>query len=292
MKQKSFPLRRFFTPTGVCLFLLILHYTLFLVLPMIIAFVGSFHDWNPLRGTFSFTGFSHYQRLLTNELFWSSLRNTLVFSFVVIAARMILGLVIASALFSGLTRAKNFFRAAFYMPVVTPLVAVSFVWLWLYNPQFGLVNQILGTQINWLYSKSLALPAVMTMTAWKDYGYAVVLYLAGLYTLPKDCYEAARMDGASSWVQFKKITLPLLKPMSLFIFITSLIAYLQAYIQILVMTNGGPGTSTYLSSYLIYDEAFMKYKFGYASAISFAMFLLIGLLTLLSFRVNQRGENA
>ncbi|MCG8452976.1 MAG: sugar ABC transporter permease [Spirochaetales bacterium] len=292
MKQKSFPLRRFFTPTGVCLFLLILHYTLFLVLPMLIAFVGSFHDWNPLRGTFSFTGFSHYQRLLTNELFWSSLRNTLVFSFVVIAARMILGLVIASALFSGLTRAKNFFRAAFYMPVVTPLVAVSFVWLWLYNPQFGLVNQILGTQINWLYSKSLALPAVMTMTAWKDYGYAVVLYLAGLYTLPKDCYEAARMDGASSWVQFKKITLPLLKPMSLFIFITSLIAYLQAYIQILVMTNGGPGTSTYLSSYLIYDEAFMKYKFGYASAISFAMFLLIGLLTLLSFRVNQRGENA
>ncbi|MDC7241487.1 MAG: sugar ABC transporter permease [Spirochaetales bacterium] len=266
-----------------------LFYALFLVFPVGVALVGSFHNWNPLRGTFDFAGLDHYTRLFRSPLFWQSLFNTLYFSVVVIAARLVLGLGIAYMLFSKMTKARGFFRAAIYMPVVTPLVAVSFVWLWLYNPQFGLFNQILGTRHNWLFDRNTALPAVMAMTIWKDYGYAVVLFLAGLYNLPKECYEAAHIDGASAPRIFWHITLPLLKPMTLFIFVTSLISYLQAYLQILILTNGGPGTSTYLSSFLIFDEAFVKYKFGYASAISFVMFFLIALLTSVSFKITYFG---
>ncbi len=289
MKDKSFSLESFLSPKNVVLVMLGLFYSLFLIFPVGIALVGSFHNWNPLRGSFEFTGFDHYIKLIKSPLFWQSLFNTLYFSSIVIAARLVLGLGIAYMLFSKMTKARGFFRAAIYMPVVTPLVAVSFVWLWLYNPQFGLFNQILGTRFNWLFNKSTALPAVMVMTIWKDYGYAVVLFLAGLYNLPTDCYEAARIDGASGPKIFWNITLPLLKPMTLFIFVTSLISYLQAYLQILIMTDGGPGTSTYLSSFLIFDEAFVKYKFGYASAISFVMFFLIACLTSVTFKITYFG---
>ena len=124
------------------------------------------------------------------------------------------------------------------------------------------------------------------MTIWKDFGYAVVMYMAGLYSLPMDVMEAAKVDGASSWQNFRYITLPLLKPMTLFVVITSIISYIQAYVQILIMTEGGPGTATYLASYIIYDEAFVKYNFGYASALSFVLFVITAVLTWLSFRVN------
>ena len=172
------------------------------------------------------------------------------------------------------------------MPVVTPMVAVAFVWKFMYNPQIGVINQILGTEINWLKDPKLALPAVMVMTIWKDFGYAVVMYMAGLYSLPMDVMEAAKVDGAGSGQTFRFITLPLLKPMTLFVVITSIISYIQAYVQILIMTEGGPGTATYLASYIIYDEAFVKYNFGYASAVSFVLFVITAVITWLSFRVS------
>ena len=124
----------------------------------------------------------------------------------------------------------------------------------------------------------------------KDFGYAVVMYMAGLYSLPADVMEAAQVDGASGWQKFRYITLPLLKPMTLFVVITSIISYIQAYVQILIMTEGGPGTSTYLASYIIYDEAFVKYNFGYASALSFVLFVITAVLTVLSFKVSGKEE--
>ncbi len=126
----------------------------------------------------------------------------------------------------------------------------------------------------------------MIMTIWKDFGYAVVMYMAGLYSLPADALEAAKVDGANAWQTFKYITFPLLKPMTMFVTITSIISYIQAYVQILIMTEGGPGTATYLSSYIIYDEAFVKYNFGYASALSFVLFVITAFFTWLSFRVS------
>ncbi|MBE5966548.1 MAG: sugar ABC transporter permease [Lachnospiraceae bacterium] len=262
----------------------------FVILPIGIAFVGSFHQWNPLKGTYNFLGFENYKNVFTNKLFWRSMGNTVIFTSFAVTFRVVLGLAIASALYSSLIKHKVFYRTIFYMPTVTPLIAVAFVWKIMYNPQIGLINKLTGLNINWLFDGRYALASVLLMTIWKDFGYAVVLFLAGLYSLPKDCFEAAKIDGASSWQVFRFITLPLLKQNTLFVVVTSIITYMQSYVQIMVMTEGGPGTKTYLSTYLIYNEAFEKYNFGYASAISFTMFVIIAFFSALSFRITNVKE--
>ncbi|WP_320991074.1 sugar ABC transporter permease [Hungatella sp.] len=285
LQSKSEILLRNITVTGMILF-----YTIFLLVPIGIAFAGSFHEWNPLSGIYRFNGIENYVSVFTSALFGKSMLNTLIFSVVVIFFRVGLGLAIAIAIYSNLIKHKSFFRAIYYMPVVTPMVAVAFVWKFLYNPQIGAINQILGLDINWLMNPKTALLAIMIMTIWKDFGYAVVMFMAGLYSLPSDAMEAARVDGASSWQTFKYLTLPLLKPMTLFVVITSIISYIQAYVQVLILTEGGPGTATYLSSYIIYNEAFVKYNFGYASAMSFVLFVITAVFTWLSFRVSGDSE--
>ena len=265
---------------------MVVFFTVFLIIPIGIAFAGSFHEWNPLSGTYKFLGLKNYIDVFTSELFWTSMLNTLIFSVVVIIFRVGLGLGIAYAIYSPLVKHKSFFRAVYYMPVVTPMVAVAFVWKFMYNPQIGTINQLFGLDINWLMNPKTALLAVMIMTIWKDFGYAVVMYMAGLYSLPTEALEAAKVDGATAWQTFRYITFPLLKPMTLFVVITSIISYIQAYVQILIMTEGGPGTTTYLASYIIYDEAFVKYNFGYASALSFVLFVITAIFTGLSFRVS------
>ena len=269
---------------------MVIYFTIFLVVPIGIAFAGSFHEWNPLNGTYNFLGLANYIEVFTSGLFGKYMLNTLIFSVVVIFFRVGLGLAIAYAIYSTLVKHKSFFRAVYYMPVVTPMVAVAFVWKFMYNPQIGTINQIFGLDVNWLMDPKTALLAVMIMTIWKDFGYAVVMYMAGLYSLPADALEAAKVDGASAWQTFRYITLPLLKPMTLFVVITSIISYIQAYVQILIMTEGGPGTATYLASYIIYDEAFVKYNFGYASALSFVLFVITAVFTWLSFRVSGTEE--
>ena len=285
LQSKSEILLRNITVTGMILF-----YTVFLLVPIGIAFAGSFHEWNPLSGIYLFNGIENYVSVFTSALFGKSMLNTLIFSVEVIFFRVGLGLAIAIAIYSNLIKHKSFFRAIYYMPVVTPMVAVAFVWKFLYNPQIGAINQILGLDINWLMNPKTALLAIMIMTIWKDFGYAVVMFMAGLYSLPSDAMEAARVDGASSWQTFKYLTLPLLKPMTLFVVITSIISYIQAYVQVLILTEGGPGTATYLSSYIIYNEAFVKYNFGYASAMSFVLFVITAVFTWLSFRVSGDSE--
>lgn len=265
---------------------LIVFNLLLLVIPVAIAFNGSFHNWNPLNGTFDPVGLDNYRRLLTDPRLATSVTNTTAFGAVVITARVVLGLALALAIFSKATRFKTFFRALFYMPTVTPLVAVAYVWKMMYDPQVGAINSIFGLNVNWLFDSSFALPAIMIMTIWKDFGYAVILFLAGLYSLPEDVMEAAAVDGASAWQKFLRVTLPLLRPMTIFVVITSLISYLQSFIQVLVLTEGGPGYSTYLLSFLIYDEAFVKYNFGYASAMAFGLLVLTAGLTAISFAVS------
>ena len=285
LQSKSEILLRNLTVTGMIIF-----YVVFLLVPIGIAFAGSFHEWNQLSGIYRFTGIENYVNVFTSALFGKAMLNTLIFSVVVIFFRVGLGLAIAVAIYSTLVKHKSFFRAVYYMPVVTPMVAVAFVWKFLYNPQIGSINQILGLDINWLMNPKTALIAIMVMTIWKDFGYAVVMFMAGLYSLPSDAMEAAKVDGASSWQTFKYLTLPLLKPMTLFVVITSIISYIQAYVQVLILTEGGPGTATYLSSYIIYNEAFVKYNFGYASAMSFVLFVITAVFTWLSFRVSGDSE--
>lgn len=266
-------------------------FTVFFFLPIMMALAGSFHQWNPLKGQYLFNGLDNWRMALTSPLFWRSMGNTVWFSAVAVAARVLLGLLLASALYSRLVRMKSLFRTLYYLPTITPMVAVAFVWKFMYQPQFGLLNQLLGVKINWLFDARYAMSAILLLTVWKDFGYAVVILLGGMYSLPQDCFEAAEIDGAGAWQRFRRVTLPLLRPTILFIVITSLISYFQTYIPVMVLTEGGPGTQTYLASYIVYDQAFVKYNFGYASAISFVLFLIIAALTLVSFRLSgTKGE--
>ena len=269
---------------------LVLYMGLFLIVPVIIVAVGSLHQWNPLNETWKWIGLENYVRMFSYPTFWQAMINTVIFCLVVVFFRVLLGLSVAYALNSKMTRFKTFFRTVFYMPTVTPLVAVAYVWMIMYNPQFGLIDKIFGLDINWLFDSHFALPAIMAMTIWKDFGYAVILFLSGLMSLPSDCYESSQIDGATAWQTFRYITLPLLRPTMLFVVVTSIISYLQAYVPVLVMTKGGPGTSTYLSSYLVYDQAFKQYNFGYASAISLFILLLTAVFTLISFRVTGQKQ--
>lgn len=269
---------------------LVLFFAAFFIFPIIMAFVGSFHLWNPLKGQFRFSGFDNWKMLFTNKLFWRSMNNTVWFAAIAVIARVVLGLLLSSALYSKLVKKKSLFRTLYYLPTITPMVAVAFVWRFMYDPQFGLLNQMLGTKLNWLFDARYAMIAILLLTIWKDFGYAVVILLGGMYSLPLDCYEAAEIDGANALQRFRYMTLPLLKPTILFIVITSLISYFQTYIPVMVLTQGGPGTQTYLASYIIYDQAFVKYNFGYASAISFVLFLIIAALTAVSFKVSGSRE--
>ncbi|HIS30104.1 MAG TPA: sugar ABC transporter permease [Candidatus Limivivens intestinipullorum] len=275
---------------NIVVIFLVAYMSVFLLIPIIMAFAGSFHLWNPLNGTYEWIGLDNYIRMFQYPTFWTSMVNTIVFCVVVVFFRVLLGLALAYAITSRMTKHKTFFRTIFYMPTVTPLVAVAFVWKIMYNPQFGLIDQIFGLDINWLYDSVFALPSVMVMTIWKDFGYAVILFMSGLLSIPSEYYEASSIDGANAWQTFRYITLPMLKPTMIFVVITSVISYLQAYVPVMVMTEGGPGTSTFLSSYLVYDQAFVKYNFGYASAIAFFILLLTAVLTVLSFKVT--GEKA
>ena len=269
---------------------LVLYMGLFLIVPVLIVAVGSLHQWNPLNETWKWIGLENYVRMFSYPTFWQAMINTVIFCLVVVFFRVLLGLSVAYALNSKMTRFKTFFRTVIYMPTVTPLVAVAYVWMIMYNPQFGLIDKIFGLDINWLFDSRFALPAIMAMTIWKDFGYAVILFLSGLMSLPSDCYESSQIDGATAWQTFRYITLPLLRPTMLFVVVTSIISYLQAYVPVLVMTKGGPGTSTYLSSYLVYDQAFKQYNFGYASAISLFILLLTAVFTLISFRVTGQKQ--
>lgn len=269
---------------------LALFFAIFFIFPIIMALIGSFHLWNPLKGQFRFNGLENWKMLFTNKLFWHAMKNTVWFAAVAVAARVVLGLLLSSALYSKLIKKKSLYRTLYYLPTITPMVAVAFVWRFMYDPQFGLLNQILATKINWLFDARYAMIAIILLTIWKDFGYAVVILLGGMYSLPLDCYEAAEIDGANALQRFRHMTLPLLKPTILFIVITSLISYFQTYIPVMVLTQGGPGTQTYLASYIIYDQAFVKYNFGYASAISFVLFFIIAVLTAVSFKVSGSSE--
>ncbi len=284
--------QRVFNMRNIAVTALIVYFSIFMVYPIYKAFAGSLHEWNPLVGTYNWVGLDNFKAVLTDGLFWKSLWNTAYFSVFSIVFRIILGLGLALLLSSRLVKAKDSLRGLFYMPTITPLVAVSFVWMWMFDPQFGMINKVTGLDINWLNDSHWALPAIIIMTIWKDFGYATVLHLAGLMNLPRDVYEAAQIDGANSWQTFWRITLPLLKPTTLFIVITSLITYVQAYVQILVMTEGGPGTETYTISYLIFDQAFQKYDFGTASAMSVILFAITGVLTILMFRASGDMEQS
>ncbi|MFD8962939.1 carbohydrate ABC transporter permease, partial [Streptomyces anulatus] len=225
-----------------------------------------------------------------------SIVNTVVYTFFTVPFGMLLGLLLAMALHTGL-KARGIFRTAVFLPQVTATVAIALVWLWIYNPGNGLFNALLSfigiDGPAWLSSTSWAMPSVILVGIWQGIGMKMLIYLAALQSLPRELYEAASVDGASKVRQFFSITLPLLKPATFFVLITSMISAFQSFDQIYILTDGGPANSTTMMTYEIYKSAFREFRVGYACAQSLVLFVLLMGFTLVNRRImgGTRGHS-
>jgi multiple sugar transport system permease protein len=277
-----------FEPTT--LFLLspwILSLAVFALYPFGFSFVLSFFEYSPLNPSAAkFLGFGNYSEALHDPLFWTALRNTLVFVFGTIPFTTALALGLALAL-NRPFRGRDFFRAGFFLPTVVSVVVISLVWKGLYAPEGPLsaaVNALGFVPPRWLLDERTALSSIMAMDVWAASGYYMVIFLAGLKAIPEELYEAADIEGASAWHRFTHITLPLLKPTFLFVLVVNSVRSLQIFTEVFVMTRGGPLHSTMTSVYYLYEQAFYKFRLGYASSIAYLLFALTLLLALAQVR--------
>jgi len=239
-----------------------------------------------------FTGIENYRQLLGDATFWKALTNTAYFVAVGVPLTMLVALAAAVGL-NSITRLRGFFRVGYYLPVVTSIVAVAVVWRFLLQPDGGLANTVLGwvgvDGPRWLEDTTWAMPSLIAMATWRNLGYLMVIFLAGLQTVPPDVLEAGEVDGASRWQRFRLITLPLLRPTLLFGAVITSVGYLQFFEEPFVMTQGGPLDSTLSMSYYVYKQ-FGFGNYGYASAVSYVLFVIIVVFTAIQFRLLREKD--
>ena len=268
-------------------------FTIFLAGPILVSFLLSFTSFglrdlrNPI-GT-SFVGLDNYIALLNDETFRKAIFNTAYFVIVGVPLTLVLGLFIANALNRGVTRLRTFFRVGYYIPVITSIVAIAVVWRFLLNPDVGLINMALErlgiSGFNWLGDPVLAMPSIIAMAVWRNVGFAMIVFLAGLQAIPAVLYEAAAIDGASRWQTFRHITVPMLRPTILFLTVITTIGYLQLFEEPFVMTGGGPLDSTLSISMYMVEQGFQFFRQGYAAAVAYVLFLLVALVAVVQFRL-------
>ena len=238
-----------------------------------------------------FVGLDNYARLLGTPLFWASLRNT--FYFAVVGGPLTIAVSLGAALLlnAKLVRWKSVFRTIYFTPFVTTLVAVAIVWRYLYHTRYGLLNYALDAfgiaPVDWLGDPRWAMPAIILMAVWKNFGYNMLIFIAGLQSIPDELYDAANVDGAGPVRTFFNVTLPMLRPTLLFVSVITMIGYFQLFAEPYVMTQGGPLRSTTSVVLLMYEEGFRWWRMGYAAAIAFVLFLVILVFTLVQFRIQR-----
>jgi len=268
----------------------------FFLLPVAASLLLSFTDYDIYAvgapANARFVALANYARLLRDPVFWKALTNTCYFALVGGPLSVAVSLAAALLVNARLVRFKGFFRTVFFAPVVTTLVAVAIVWRYLYHPRYGLINEALGWvgigPIDWLGDTRWAMPAIILLAVWKNFGYNMVIFIAGLQNVPEQLYEAARLDGANAWQQFRRITLPMLAPTFFFVGVITMIGYLQLFAEPYVMTRGGEPLNATLSVVLyMYKEGFRWWNMGYAAAIAFLLFAVILLATLLQLRLRK-----
>lgn len=239
-----------------------------------------------------FIGLRNYSDLLGNALFWKALGNTLYFTVAGGPLTVLVSLGTALLVNTKIARLKPLFRTLYFAPVVTTMVAVAVVWKYLYDPHYGLIDRgltLLGIPpIDWLGNTHWALPAIILLAVWKNFGYSMIIFIAALQAIPEELYEAARIDGASDVQRFRYITVPMLGPTFVFVGIITAIGYLQLFAEPYVMTRGGPVNSTLSVVMLMYDQGFRFWNMGYAAAVAFILFLFIGAATLLQLWAQRR----
>ena len=272
----------------------------FFFLPVLAGFALSFTDFDIYAladiGNLRFVGLANYVELLQTPLFWKALGNTLYFVGVGVPLSIAVSLGAALLLNSKLAKFRPFFRVALFAPVVTTLVAVAIVWRYLLHTRSGLINYGLEgvglTPIDWLGDPHWAMPAIILFAVWKNFGYNMIIFLAGLQSIPEELYEAARIDGASSGQQLRHVTLPSLAPVILLVSVLTMAGYFQLFAEPYVMTQGGPLQSTVSVLYFMYEEGFKWWNLGFASAIAFVLFVLMFVVTMLQLYVARRREAA
>jgi len=263
------------------------------IYPLADALVMSFYHWNLLTPSV-FVGLNNYQRALSDPIFWQALRNGVMYTVISVPGQMVLGLA-AALLLDQQIRFRAFFRTLYYLPVITSWVVVSLTFLYLYNGQVGPINyllhdvlHIIPSYIFFLGDPNTALPSIATVNIWKGIGWTAVIYLAGLQSIPQEVYEAAMVDGAGRWQRFMKITIPLLRPTVLFLVVMLVIGSFNTFIQVYIMTNGGPLHSTETVLTYMYRNAFSSLDLGYGAAISYLFTLMLFVITMTEIRLLRR----
>ncbi|WP_408638405.1 carbohydrate ABC transporter permease [Paenibacillus baimaensis] len=279
MKDFSFAL-----PALLCLLI-------FVYYPLINSFYLSFTSWNMTNPIKKFIGFDNYTYLLTSDTFYKVLKITFTYTVLDVTLTLSIGLLLA-LLFNHSSKFFNFMRSLIFMPHYISMVIVAMIFLWIFNGQFGVLNKLLGNMgiepVLWLMNPKTALWALIVVSVWKGVGFTMIIFIAGLRGVPLDYYEASSIDGATKWHQFWNITLPLLSPTTLFLFITNFISSMQVFQSVDVMTNGGPLDATKAMVFWIYEMAFGEFRTGRASALVIIFFIIIVLLTIVQMYVSRK----
>ncbi|MFS0820144.1 carbohydrate ABC transporter permease [Bacillus sp. 1P02SD] len=270
--------------------------SILVLFPILSSFVLSFTDWNFVAGyqNAKFVGLENFSKLLTNALFLKGLVNNIIL-ILAIPITLILSLGLA-VIINKYVYLKDMFKVIYFMPFISSVVAVAVVFQVLFHPTKGPINQLLKTigvenPPGWIADVTFALPSVMLIMIWTGIGFNLIIYLAGLQNIPKELYEAAQMDGANAWTQFRKITIPLVSPTTFLLFVTGVISSFKVFDLIIVLTNGGPANSTITPVVYLYQQAFIELRTGYASAISLVMFVIILIITYIQFIGQKKWVN-
>lgn len=275
----------------------LLGFGVLVIFPILFSLVISFTDWNFLEGIrgIRFIGADNFIKMWNDRWFTDSLKNNLIFAAVTVPCTIVLSLLTAVGLNTGVFF-KNTIRLMIFMPYISSIVAISIVWGVLYNPSQGPINAFLDSigisdPPRWLASSDWALPAIIIMSIWAAIGYNMVIYLAGLQNIPKELYEAAKIDGAGSVSSFFNITVPMLSPTTFFVLIMCIIQSFQVFAAVFIMTQGGPGTATSVLTFYVYQVGFSFYDMGYASAMAWILFLIIFAVTVVQWRGQKKWVN-
>jgi len=260
----------------------------FVVYPIFRGLQVSFTNWDIVNPP-QFVGLANYQRLLFDDtLFVTCLKNTVYYVFMYVPLGILVPMLLAELLFEPI-RGRMLFQSSFALPIMVSVSATALIWSWFLNPTFGLLNLYMGKVglpgQNWLSEPQNAMKAIVLTSLWWSAGWNMILFLAGRQEIPEHLYEAARIDGAGAWALFRHITIPGLMPTTLFVSVTTIIGSFQVFGQVLTMTNGGPGDATRTVSMFIYSNGFLYFKMGYASAAAWLLFLIVGVFTILQFRL-------
>ena len=259
---------------------------IFIFLPSVFSFILSFFKWN-LISEIKFTGFLNYIDLLTSEDFWLILKNTIVYAVSVTVFATFIPLILASIIKNKIL-GKEIYKTAYFLPFITPMIVVAMVWQWIFDPNIGIVNYILKSNLQWLYDSNLAMPVLIFVSVWKLIGYNMIIFISGFSTINEQVYEAAKIDGATNKRIFFNITIPLLSPTIFFVLLITTISSFQVFDLIYLMTQGGPENSTNILVYWLYKNAFEFFNIGKASAIAYILFVFILTLTIIQWKLRKK----